>query len=51
MTFTNEVIARVKDEALNLEGMHTSYVEYVNAMNELIAYFTECKEMAIANKD
>lgn len=49
MTFTDEVVQRVKSEAMNLEGMYTSHEEYVKAMNDLIAYFIACREEALAD--
>lgn len=50
-TWTSEIVQRVKDEALNLEGAYTSRDEYIAAMDELIAYFSQSKKNAIENTD
>jgi hypothetical protein len=50
-TWTAEIVDRIKNEALNLEGMYTSHAEYINAMDELIAYFTQSKQNAMENAE
>jgi len=51
ISFTDQVVADVKKEAINLEGMYTSREEYIAAMNDLIAYFTQSRDAAIENEE
>ena len=49
-TFTNEIVMRIKEEALNLEGMYTTYDEYIDACDALITHFQMCKRNAELNE-
>lgn len=48
-TYAQDVVAAVKNEALNLESMYVTREEYLAAMQELIVYFAESRDNCLAN--
>jgi hypothetical protein len=50
-TWTTEIVDRIKEEALNLEDMYTSHDDYIAAMDDLIAHFTQSKQTALENNE